>query len=517
MSLDSIKILALALNNMKLDELIQNDRSNGSNNPDVKRELGAGQDKSTGLNSPFMTINGYSVSKFLDSFSLDLNGFLPVIRFSFTPLETVFISVNYPKDGDIVSAYIRSPGDFYNPLRMDFKILSVSGDVSSRYSLSGTDSKGTLFKFHIIAEAYIPGLYSPKIRSFSKMNSVDVLLDVSQDLNLGFATNEKTTSDSMTWICPNYSYYDFIQEVCLRSYKDDEQSFFDCWIDPYYNLNFINMGNQFAFDLDPKQEVLIIPGYAGGGLKVDAAIPGTPTPSPAKVPLVITNAAGAGISPFYINGYTLTSRAGNSTNEFGYITEVGFYDEQAEEQGLSGKYVKYDIETQTTTNVKAGAILQKGRARDNEYKNETRREWFGVLNYFPDLSEGVHQNYYHATIQNSINISDVSKMTLEVEIASYFPGIIRGMVLPVSIYVFDGGTRQQNSGNLSNKDKNTGMNPTIDNFLSGNYVVTGMTVYWSKSLGGMRQKLSLSKRTWTANSSGTIPKAFPISIETGQF
>ena len=74
MSLDSIKILALALNNMKLDELIQNDRSNGSNNPDVKRELGAGQDKSTGLNSPFMTINGYSVSKFLDSFSLDLNG-----------------------------------------------------------------------------------------------------------------------------------------------------------------------------------------------------------------------------------------------------------------------------------------------------------------------------------------------------------------------------------------------------------------------------------------------------------
>ena len=113
MSLDSIKILALALNNMKLDELIQNDRSNGSNNPDVQRELGAGQDKSTGLNSPFMTINGYSVSKFLDSFSLDLNGFLPVIRFSFTPLETVFISVNYPKDGDIVSAYMRSPGDFW--------------------------------------------------------------------------------------------------------------------------------------------------------------------------------------------------------------------------------------------------------------------------------------------------------------------------------------------------------------------------------------------------------------------
>ena len=114
-------------------------------------------------------------------------------------------------------------------------------------------------------------------------------------------------------------------------------------------------------------------------------------------------------------------------------------------------------------------------------------------------------------------MSDVSKMTLEVEIGSYFPGIIRGMVIPVSIYVFDGGLRQQNSGNLSNKDINTGMNPTIDNFLSGNYVVTGIEVYWSKFSGGMKQKMLLSKRTWTANSSGTIPKAFPISIQNREF
>ncbi len=517
MLVDSIKIVSLALNNMKLDELIQNDRSNGSDNPETQRALGAGQEKSTGLNSPYMTINGYNVSKYLDSFSLDLSGFLPVIRFSFSTAETVFISVNYPKDGDIVSTYMRAPGDFYNPLRMDFKVLSVSGGVSSKYSSQGSDPEGTFFKFHIVAECYIPGLYSPRIKSFGKSNSADVLLDVSQDLNLGFATNEKTTNDSMKWICPNYSYYDFIQEVCLRAYKDDEQSFFDCWIDPYYNLNFVNMGSQFAFDKNPNQEVLIIPGYARGGIKVDGAIPGTPTPDPVSVPLVLTNAIGAGVNPFFINGYTLTSRAGNNTNEFGYITEVGFYDEEAEEVEAAGKYVKYEVETQTTDNVRPGAILQKGRARDNEYKNETRREWFGVLNYFPDIDDGVHQNYYHASVQNTINLSDVSKMTLEVEIGSYFPGIIRGMVIPVSIYVFDGGIRQQNVGNLSNKDINTGMNPTIDNFLSGNYVVTGIEVYWSKFSGGMRQKMILSKRTWTANSSGTIPKAFPISIQNREF
>ena len=224
MTSEDIKLGALALNNMKLDELLKVDSSNGSDNIQTKREMGANSEASTGVVSPYISINGYNITNFLINFHLDLSGFLPAVTFSFSAAETVFISVNYPKDGDIVSIYMRSPGDFYKPFRMDFRILSVDGDVSSRYSDSGSDPNGTSFKFMIIAECNVPGLYTPRIKSFKSMPSSDALLEVSQDINLGFSTNEKATEDTMTWICPNYSYYDFIQEVTSRAYKDDESN-----------------------------------------------------------------------------------------------------------------------------------------------------------------------------------------------------------------------------------------------------------------------------------------------------
>lgn len=518
MTSEDIKFGTLALNNIKLDEMIQVDRSNGSDNPEVKKDMAANAEAATGLTSPFITINAYNITNFLINFNLDLSGFLPTVRFTFSAGDPIFISVNYPKDGDIVSIYMKSQGDFYKPFRMDFRILTVSGDVSSRYSESGSDPNGTYFKFVITAECNVPGLYSPKIKSFKTMTSSDALLEVSQDLNLGYSTNEKATDDKMTWICPNYSYYDFIQEVSIRAYKDDEASFYDCWIDSYYNLNFVNLGTQFAFSGDPKQEIMIIPGNTKQGVNLDAAIPGTAKSSPSPLPLVLTNGAGAGVNPFMINGYTLTSRSGSNTNRMGYITTIGFYDESLESKDdPNKKYVKYEIESQTADHVPTGGILQKGRARSNDYKEETRREWMGVLNTDPQTGEGVHKNFYHAKIQNLININDVTKMTLEVELTGYFPGIYRGQVIPVVIYVFDGGARQQNTGNMPNKAPNTTQSPTKDEFLSGLYVITGMNVSWSSMSGGMSQRLILSKRMWTANSSGAAPKAFPISIQSRQF
>jgi hypothetical protein len=520
MTADDIKIISLALNNMKLDEMLKVDKSGGSSDIQTLRDTGETSQYSIGLDSPYILINGHPVSNGLTSFHLDINGFLPIVTFSFDVLQPLFISVSYPKDGDIVSVYMRSPGDLYNPMRMDYKILAVDGGVSSKYSSNGSDPDGKYFKFSIVAECYIPGLYSPKIKSFTNKSSADVLLEVSQELNLGFATNENNTVDDMTWICPSNSYYDFIQDVCVRAYKDDEISFFDCWVDQYYNLNFVNLGTQFSFQDDPKQDVMFLPGYTSNGTKVDGNIPGAASPAPVSVPFVLTNSIGQGITPFFINGYTLTSRSGNISNDVGYITEICFYDENSETEDPkdpSAKYTKYEIESQTPDNIETGTILQKGRARDNEYKNETRREWLGVINTKIDSTDGgVHKNYYHTKAQNIINNSDVNKITLEIEMNTYFAGVIRGQVVPVSIYAFDGGQRQQNTGNLPNKELNTTLSPTLDVFLSGNYVVLGVEIYWSKT-GGLRQKLNLSKRAWTANSSGALPKAFPISIQSRQF
>ena len=505
-----IKINSIALNNIKLDELVRVDAANGSEDANVKMDNAASAEKSTGLNSPYVSINGYNVSRFMINFNLDLCGFLPVVRFTFGAGDTIFMSVNYPKDGDIVSIYIRSPENYYKPFRMDFTILTVVGDVSSTYADNGTDPEGEFFKFNVVAECYIPGLYKQRIKAFPNKNSIDTLLEASQDINLGFSTNDKSTNDIMSWICPNYSYYDFIQEVAVRAYKDDEVSFYDCWIDSYYNLNFVNLGSQFAFDGKSTEVGYFIPGYTPKGPKVDAAIPGAAPPKMESVPLVLTNYAGSDVTPFFINGYTLTSRAGSNSNQTGYITSIGFYDDIDQPGDPKKKYVKYDIESITTDNVSTGTMLQKGRLRSNEYKEETRSEWLGVLNRFSDGS-GVHQNYLHSKYQNLINMSDVTKLTLEVELSTYYPGIIRGQVIPVAIYVTKGGNRKLNVGHAPNNTPNNTGQATIDSFLSGNYVVMGIQVYWTAS-GKMREKLLLAKRTWQANSSGATPRSFPNSV-----
>jgi hypothetical protein len=79
-----------------------------------------------------------------------MNGFLPVLKFSFTARDTVFLSASYPKDGDIVSVYIRSILE-YKPLRMDFNVLSVSSEITSRMDPRGRDSigKSSNLKFNI--------------------------------------------------------------------------------------------------------------------------------------------------------------------------------------------------------------------------------------------------------------------------------------------------------------------------------------------------------------------------------
>jgi hypothetical protein len=519
MERDSIIVSVLANNTIKLDEQIQVDRANGSQNQEDLRNANEVSAQVTGLNVPYITINGYSVTNFLTKFSLDLSGFLPVTRFSFIAARNVFITANYPKDGDLVSLYMRSPGEIYKPIRMDFNILNVHSEVSSKYSDVGSDPEGLgiNLRFSIIAECRIPGLYTNRIKSFPVTSSFDTLLQAAQEINLGFASNEKSLQDNMTWICPNYSYFDFLLEVSVRAFKDDQVSFFDCWIDPYYNLNFINLGNQFAFESDPQQEVMFIPGYTNRGLKPDSALPGVNPADPIQTKLVLTNFFGSSELPFFINGFTLTSRAGNNVNSMGYITEISFYDENLEKDDPNQKRIRYDIESFTTENVGTGAVLQKGRARDNEYKQERRREWLGVLNSQVSPNDGVHPNYLHAKFQNLLNINDCTKLTLEVELDNYFPGIYRGMVIPVAIYIFDNGTRKENAGNIANSESNTGSIPTKDIFLSGNYVVMGMSVDWSFSSGGMRQYLTLAKRTWYLNSSGSIPKAYPISVKNNKF
>jgi hypothetical protein len=515
---EDIKIKTVAANTIKLDEIFISAKT-PDNSTRSEKELARDQaDRLFGDKSPFVLINGYSITRYLSYFDMDMNGFMPTIRFSFSALDPVFLSVSYPKDGDIVSVYIKSSVDVYKPLRMDFNVLSVSSELTSKFSTSGTDSlgSGNNLMFNILAECRIPGIYTHRSKSFPNATSYDALLQVAQDLDLGFSVNDTAVTDKMTWICPNYSYYDFVREITDSSYKDDS-SFFYSFIDCYYNLNFVNLGNQFGYEEDLAKNPDIVMALPGGSdvQKPDVTFAGAVNPETNQVKLIITNFYFGGTYPFSINGYTLISNTGQKSNKTGYFTKILFYDEAAEVDNLDEKVVSYDIESSTPESLQEGEILQKGRPAETIYLGERRVEWLGVLNEYSEGNPGVHSNYLHAQFQNVMNMEDATKLTLRVELDSYYPGIYRGQVVPVEIFVYDSkGNRKSNSGTLENGSSHSDGANVRDNFLSGNYVIVGMNVTYDDTRG-MKQVLNLCRRTWKINTSGQSQKTSPSQSGVG--
>ena len=499
MASESIIIRNYAKTGIVVDELAIANRTGNVDSPDTF--LRDTDDKEAGYFKPVVFINGYFVDKFLMDFSLDLNEILPVVSFKFYTGIATFLAVSYPKDGDIVSIYIRSNVNVYKPVRMDFNILSVDSNVSDM-------PDGDMIVFSILGECRVPGFYSEVCKAYRDKTSYNTLFQVSQDLDLGFATNDPNLNDTMTWICPNLSYYNFIKDVSLSSYKDD-RSFYATWVDIYYNLNFVNINNQLEAQ-DVAQTVKVQVG-AGKGAANDTLFPGIEL-LPVDLPLLVTNSLSYAGYPFYINGYTLISEAGNTANKMGYIQVVQLYDENTEyKESAAVKSVSYEIQATTTEDVQENMVLQRGRPSEKEYLKEKRKKWMGILDSGPEGQ--VHPNYLQARVQNPLNLSDVTKFTLQVETISYFAGFYRGQCVPVAIYTTQKGPRMENTG-ISNDQKSSNSSGIIlDQFLSGTYVLMGYTIGWDTARG-FYQTLNLCKREWFLNSAGNLPKAFPVNVVT---
>ena len=105
-------------------------------------------------------------------------------------------------------------------------------------------------------------------------------------------------------------------------------------------------------------------------------------------------------------------------------------------------------------------------------------------------------------------------MRLDYETNSYYGGFYRGQVIPVAIYVNDQGIRKQNAGASNNQNTEQSINPVLDRFLSGLYVIMGIQVNYDK-YKGIYMVLNLNKREWTLNSAGAFPKVFPLNLVSG--
>ena len=464
------RITSISKPTIKLDQIQIYERSQGSKS--AQKGLQDTDDIATGLYVPLLIINGLPLEVGLLYFSLDLNGRMPLLQFRYKMKTSVFIGISYPKDGDVVSLYLASAVDVYKPIRMDFNVLSVQSTPQRQSRDSDGDAE---IEFFIMAEPRIPTLYSSRCKAFPNKSSYDTLTEVANDLELGISTNDTTLNDVMTWICPNISYWEFIDDVVDHAYKDDE-SFFEYWIDPYYNINFVNLAPAFNQMDVVNEKVMMIPGS-------NKYLPDTQNPSKKskaiEYDLLLTNYPGFDDYNTHIKGYTLLSNAGQNTNATGYVNRIIYYDQNSDEEDLERRFVEYDIEATTVHNLGQDQILQKGRPKEFIYQNEKRRSWMGVLSRLP--IGNVHSNFFHADAQNRMNIFDATKFILQVELDGYFPGIYKGQVVPVSIYTFESGVRAENTGKSDNASPQKKKTPLLDLFLSGNYVVMGYEINYSSS------------------------------------
>jgi hypothetical protein len=273
------KIISISKPSLAVDYIFTSNRTGNKLGGAGDIRLRDTDERKFGFRVPFITINGFNVSKSLYYFDLDVSGKIPVLNITFGIPDPVFLSTGYPKDGDIVSVYVASLIESYKPIRMDFNILSIQASSSADPDgVYNNTEKTEPQVISILGETRIPGMYSEFCKSFPSSSSYETLFRASQDLDLGFSSNEFSTDDRMTWLSPNFSYYDFLESVCSRSYKD-ERSFFTWWIDPYYNLNFVNLNETISLNPNEIDETMLVQPGQGFNL-IDASSPGAKPETP---------------------------------------------------------------------------------------------------------------------------------------------------------------------------------------------------------------------------------------------
>lgn len=498
---DNSVIRSLFAPQIKLDDMVMEDLFTGTSDVvDAKGGLSGRQYQNmVGVDYPFVIINGYTFAVHeIIKLSIDATGFLPDIDLTVAMTSTdTFKTARIPKDGDLISVFIRAKNDSFKPIRNDYIITYV--DVAPNSAPEGRGStitlRGTLFIPHI----------DDQVIKFFEGSSFDVLQKIAKELKLGFATNESSTDDSQVWICPGDSLKNTILDVTAHSYKD-EKSFYNCFIDIYYHLNFINVNTQVVSE--GKMSAAILDFVAFKDDKPDLAQSGSQQQGK-KFLSDMENFKGTN---FFVETYSLQNNSTAISKRWGYKTYVQFYDQQT--QDTWSIYVDPIV----TEGAQDKAILLKGRpypkaadgtAEEKYWEKQNKYVWLGVQ------TKNVHDMYLYSKIWNKRNLEELDKLYLEVEITRWNPNMYRGEKIPIILY-----TMGDPSNVLVNEvpaEANTPVNephPVANQFYSGYYMIDGFTLNYtiSKTDGSsdpppegnmaITQNMVLRRREWPIPATG---------------
>ena len=460
-----------------------------------------GYKQNRGLTEPFIKIGNIRLAYGqIRSLKIWQDELVPRILITLIDVDSEFSTGKFPTSNILISVFIKSTIKPLKSFACDFIITNISSfnisDKEIQYTFTG--------------DMHIPKLHTNISKAFSQVTSREALLLIAKDLQLGFSENlTEDTNDKMTWLIPNYSYKSAITHISKLAYSSEEH-FFDCFIDRYYMLNFINVEKQFE-KMDEALNVAYID-YDNNNLGgADRINPEKSNTEPVSIPLMITNNSIFINTELYIIDYSLVSNHGEILKNNALRKNLYWYDHGGNiNEGLtktsdldSDNFTEHFIEPLTGTQDNNGTLPQTTSVSEFIDTNPDTQtfvgQWVGV-----DYGNA-HTHYKFSQLLNDHNHKDIEKNMLKVKLSGFNNNIIRGSRLKVEIYVerttsnladinrTDADSTEAQSNKLSDFPNNKN-NRLIDRFLSDSYYVK--TISYSYTNGKFETDLLLAKRNW---------------------
>jgi len=408
---------------IKLITLDDFDNSNESTTPSITRKNKNHQDFSqkAGVNTPFVKLAGQVVTD-IEYLVIDESGFIPKVDITFTDSAGEFSGNYFPKRNLILSIFINSGNDKLKPVRSDYLITSVKSIPVKNRGINLTLSKGITYM--IKAELFVPRLYNNVSKSYPNMTSSETIQAVCSDLGLGYAQNDFTPVDTMTWINYNTSPANFLKDIINYVYQDDE-SFFSGFISKELIFNLINVNEQMAqTEVDEMFSSNSDP-LSIGVSQTQKNDPVNTAFAEATVVNFLTNLRKNLKQPNYIYEANLISDQGAVLKRDGYKKKIYYYDhfEPVEvKNGKLNKFKEFFVAPTNTPNLPDSSML----IPDDEGMEEVGNKKWMNINY-----GNTHEHWNAARVFNSHNLKELEKIKLRVLLKGVNFQVIRGMTIPV--------------------------------------------------------------------------------------
>lgn len=478
------------------------------NREDINNGSVPNQEDVMGSEFPVVRINDLIVpNSWIRRFTMESSDILPTISMSIIFHSTRWVTKNPVKDGDMVSVFIRAGrSKDIKFIRNDYIITNCESRISPSDGKSTMTLSGVLFVPKFLSRNNTKGFIG---------TSKDVIKKIAMDSSLGFSYNDfDDTDDFQSWICCRDSYINFVQDITMHSWKN-ELSFFDSWVDFYYNLCFVNV-NKFLSSSENEEDIDIT--YATNTRALVAIKNDESTNSVLSMKMLSNMGAFRG-TPFYIKYWNPTNESASISLDEGYKkTSYTYIHNQKLYNGNRDKcFETLDNIPAYDENKKKSYILLRGRAKYDKStnpENEMERanhdfvntynivEWNGVEYMLGDddkentesndnWSGNVHKNYNRAVSHNEINLSELSKMYITVTCEGLCMQVMRGERIPV--YLANVGV----ADDLHNDTDDTEI--PANRFYSGYYLVDSIKYNYKPGNGAFSwfsTTFVLKRREW---------------------